>query len=65
MSPTHYVKNTGLLRERPEIDAPGSRTLPAGYNVRVVGMLPGCWALIARDGQKIGYFRIDDLGENL
>jgi hypothetical protein len=64
-TPTHYVANSGRLRERPEENAPGDRILPAGYNVRVVTILPGGWALIARDGQKIGYFHFDDLGKNL
>jgi WD40 repeat protein len=64
-SPTHFVSKSGRLRERPEESAPGDRILPIGYNVRVVTLLPGGWALIARDGQKIGYFHIDDLGKNL
>jgi len=32
--------------------------LAAGYNVRVIEMLPGGSALIVREGQKIGYFPI-------
>ena len=65
VSPTHYVSKSGRLRERPEEGSPGDRILPVGYNVRVLRILPGGWALVARDGQKIGYFPVVDLGQNL
>jgi hypothetical protein len=55
--PTHVVTRTERLRERPATDAPGDRELAPGTLVRVVE-LSGDWAVVARDGQKMGYVPI-------
>jgi hypothetical protein len=42
------------VREKPETDAPGERNLLEGTPVRVVDVT-GEWAVVARDGVKLGY----------
>jgi hypothetical protein len=42
------------VRQRPAADAQGERELSPGVQVRVVHF-DGTWAIIARDGQKLGY----------
>jgi hypothetical protein len=58
--PTHVVVRAELLREKPATDAPGSRTLPPGTQVRAVEFV-GAWVIVARDGQKLGYVPVEAL----
>ncbi|MGB8399023.1 caspase family protein [Bradyrhizobium sp.] len=58
--PTHVVIRAELVREKPSSDSPGSRQLEPGMRVRAVEF-SGAWALIARDGQKLGYTPADAL----
>jgi hypothetical protein len=53
--PTHVLIRDEVLRERPGAEAPGSREIARGFRVRLVEMADDKWALIARDGQKLGY----------
>jgi hypothetical protein len=53
-TPTHVLIRAEQIREQPENTAPVSRSLDAGTQVRVVQLLKG-WAIIARDGEKLGY----------
>jgi uncharacterized caspase-like protein len=55
--PTHVVTRTERLRVRPGADAPGERDLSPGTLVRVVEFY-GDWAVVAREGQKIGYMPV-------
>ena len=58
--PTHALIRPELLREKPADDAPASRELPAGTQVRAVEFV-GSWVIVARDGQKLGYVPADAL----
>lgn len=58
--PTHVVVRAELVREKPSSDAPGSRQLTPGTQVRAVEF-SGSWVVIARDGQKLGYLPADAL----
>jgi hypothetical protein len=49
-----------ILRERPAEDAPGSRTLAPGTQVRAVEFV-GDWVIVARDGHGLGYVRTNVL----
>ena len=49
-----------LAREKPAADAPGNHELPRGYQVRVFAFA-GDWAIVARDGQKLGYVPVEAL----
>jgi hypothetical protein len=42
------------VRERPAADAPGERELAPGAQVRVLRLVEQ-WAVIAREGQELGY----------
>ena len=53
-TPTHVLVRAEQVREQPQGAAPVSRSLEAGTQVRVVELLKG-WAVIARDGEKLGY----------
>jgi hypothetical protein len=58
--PTHVLIRPELLREKPASDAPGSRELAAGTQVRAVEFV-GAWVIIAREGQKLGYVPVEAL----
>jgi hypothetical protein len=60
--PTHVVTRTERIRERPAADALGERELVPGSLVRVVEFV-GDWAIVARDGQKMGYLPVGALLE--
>lgn len=53
-APTHVLIRAELLRVKPAADAPSSRELPIGTQVRAVELV-GSWVIIAREGQKLGY----------
>ncbi|MGQ0671401.1 MAG: caspase family protein [Hyphomicrobium sp.] len=53
-APTHVVIRAERVREEARPDAPGERELSAGTQVRVVEY-KGEWAIVARDGVKMGY----------
>ena len=53
-TPTHVLIRSERVHEQASSDAPGERTLAAGTQVRVVQQLNG-WAVIAREGEKLGY----------
>jgi tetratricopeptide (TPR) repeat protein len=57
---THVLTREELLRERPAPDATGERKLRAGDQVSAVKFV-GDWAMIARDGQMLGYVPADAL----
>ena len=59
-TPTHFLVRSERVRERPAADAQGGRELPAGFQVRVVEY-EGGWAVIARDGQRLGYVPVEAL----
>ena len=54
VTPTHVLIRNARVREQAATDAGGERELPPGTQVRVL-KFEGAWALIARDGQKIGF----------
>jgi hypothetical protein len=51
---THVIIRAELVRQKPSADSPGSRELMPGTRVRAIEF-SGAWAVIARDGQKLGY----------
>ena len=53
-TPTHVLIRPELVRERAAQDARGERQLSPGAQVRVVEF-SGAWAIVARDGEKLGY----------
>ena len=53
-TPTHVLIRAEQVREQPQGAAPVARSLEAGTQVRVVQLLNG-WAVIAREGEKLGY----------
>ena len=53
-TPTHALTRAERVREKAETNAPGERILPPGTQVRVVDVV-GEWAVVARDGQELGY----------
>jgi uncharacterized caspase-like protein len=59
-TPTHVLSRNELVRERPQADAPSQRELTRGFMLTVVE-ITGDWALVAREGQKIGYLPADAL----
>ena len=59
-TPTHVVIRIEPLRLHAAADAPIQRNLDPGTLVRVVD-LAGDWALIAREGQKLGYVPLQAL----
>jgi hypothetical protein len=61
-APTHVVIRTERVREEPRAGAPGERELSAGTQVRVVEF-KDAWAVVARDGQKMGYVPVEALLE--
>ena len=58
--PTHVLIRSALLREKPAADDPPSRELAPGTQVRAVEF-HGTWVVVARDGQKLGYVRVEAL----
>lgn len=42
------------MREQPAAEAQGNRSLPPGTLLRVIDF-EGGWAVIARDGERLGY----------
>src|SRR5262249_41522547 len=54
-TPTHVLIRPELVRERPAADAPGERQLSPGTQVRVVEFTIDAWAIVAREGEKLGY----------
>jgi Caspase domain len=62
-APSHVLIRAERVRERPEPDAPGGeRPISRGTQVRVIDIV-GDWAIVARDGQKLGYVPTDALLE--
>jgi uncharacterized caspase-like protein len=59
-SPTHALLRDEVVREKAADDAPVSRPISQGTQVRVVTIV-GKWALVAREGQKLGYVPEDSL----
>ncbi|MGH1407494.1 MAG: eIF2A-related protein [Rhodomicrobiaceae bacterium] len=53
-TPTHVIIQKIKVRETPSIEAKSNRKLEGGYQVFVVKYYKD-WALIARDGVKLGY----------
>jgi len=51
--PEFILVRSEFVREKPEDDAPGARNLDAGY--QVAAKFIGNWALLCRDGVKLGY----------
>jgi hypothetical protein len=58
--PTHVLIREEFVRERPTDDAPGSRVLAQGSQVRAVEFV-GAWVVVERDGQKLGYVPVGAL----
>jgi uncharacterized caspase-like protein len=52
--PTHVLVRRERVREQAAADAQGEQELSPGMQVRVL-KFDGAWALVARDGQKLGY----------
>jgi WD40 repeat protein len=59
--PTHVLTRNEILRLRPGVEVSGSRELNRGFRVRLIEMVDDKWALIARDGQRLGYVPIEAL----
>jgi hypothetical protein len=53
-TPTHVLIKEERVRERPDKNAQGLRVLTPGAQVRVVKLMDP-WAMIAIDGEKLGY----------
>ena len=60
--PTHVLIRPERVRETPATDAPGERQLVPGTQVRVVELV-GDWAIIAREGEKMGYVPVEALAK--
>jgi hypothetical protein len=56
LSPAYALLRSELIRQKPADDAPVSRAsrIDRGTQVRVIKIV-GTWALIAREGQELGY----------
>jgi uncharacterized caspase-like protein len=61
-TPTHVVIRAERVREKPALDAPGERELDPGTQVHVVEFV-GDWAVVTRDGEKLGYVPVKALAE--
>ncbi len=62
VAPTHALRRDEILRETPAVNAPGTRTIEEGEQVRVVEWVgDGGWAKIAVAGQPMGYLPRDAL----
>ena len=59
-TPDHVLIRRELVRERPAADAAGERELSPGAQVRLVRQVEQ-WAVIAREGQELGYVPVDAL----
>ena len=59
-APTHMLIRAERVRERPATDASSKRELSAGTLLRVVEFEAG-WAVIARDGERLGYVPVEAL----
>ncbi len=59
-TPTHVVIRSATIRAQPTDGSSSGRTVKPGTLVRVVKFI-GDWAIIARDGQKMGYLRTSEL----
>ena len=59
-TPDHVLIRRELVREQPAADAPGERELSPGAQVRLVRQVEQ-WAVIAREGQELGYVPVDAL----
>ena len=53
-APTHALLRDEAVREKPARNAPKQRTIGRGTQVRVLEIV-GDWAIVARDGQKLGH----------
>jgi hypothetical protein len=61
-SPTHVVIRRVRVREQASFAAQGERELTPGAEVRVV-KFAAAWAVVARDGQVLGYVPADALAQ--
>ncbi len=61
-TPTLVLIRTERVREEPAPDAPGERQLPPRTQVHVVEFV-GDWAVVAREGEKMGYVPVKALAE--
>ena len=59
-TPTHVVVRNARVREQAAVDAQGERELSPGTQVRVL-KFEGAWALVAREGQKLGFAPAESL----
>ncbi len=59
-TPTHVVIRAERVREKPAPDTPGERQLEPGTLVHVVEFV-GDWAVVAREGEKMGYLPVKAL----
>lgn len=59
-TPTHVLSRAEPVREQPQSEAAAERTLSPGTLLRVIDVV-GDWAIVARDGQKLGYVPMDSL----
>lgn len=57
---THVLIRLERVRERPAVDAPGERELSPGTQVHLVRLVEK-WAVVAREGQELGYVPADAL----
>jgi len=58
--PTHVAIREIPVRREPDARAVAIATLAAGSGIRILG-LSGRWALITRNGQRLGYVSVDAL----
>ncbi len=59
-TPTHVLVREERVRERPTAEAQGDPALPPGTLLRVIEF-EGGWAIIARDGERLGYVPVEAL----
>ena len=62
IAPTHVLIRRERVREQAAPDTQGERELSPGMQVRVL-KFDGAWALIARDGQKLGFVPADAIAQ--
>ncbi|MER8823051.1 caspase family protein [Mesorhizobium sp. M0991] len=59
--PTHVVIAEAGVKAEANESSPNTMTLPAGSQVSVVEPVQGGWALVGRDGKKLGYVSVMSL----
>ncbi|TIX41343.1 MAG: SH3 domain-containing protein [Mesorhizobium sp.] len=59
--PTHVVIAEAGVKAEANENSPNTMTLPAGSQVSLVEPVQSGWALVGRDGKKLGYVSVMSL----